>query len=443
MNLDLKSLSKAELISLLRELEDAEPGMVSKYLESWNTSPYYRGMKQKIKAVLNPMLDRGFLARKHVRPVIAKMQKLLREIEQAYHNGQNDKAFGAAMAMIETWNLQLNQTDDSSGYVSPLVDSCWAIVDVAVIEEYDPEIRLSFANYLLKIIKADSLRGWDWWINPIELLRDMDAGPEIERELLAIVNSPQGYWDLNRLAKTRLYLTERVEGKQAAAELKSSLMHLDTIRLKEIEVALDQCDYQRAKDLCIQAADPINNQPWKRGFWMARLLEIAEFEGDKDSQKVALTHLVLHGSTQVKEHWAKLRPLLSDLEANQIIKSIITPDSNKMLNISNETAIVLLGSEGLVDQLLLYLSDHRSPQALKFAEHFLQTNKEALAQLWKQEILDRLVYSYSSQNAWMFAEYLQIILRLVGSEAAQSIKNEVLKVHPHKTALKARLDEIV
>ena len=217
MNLDLKSLSKAELISLLQELEDVELGMVSTYFESWNTSPYYRAMKQKIKAVLNPLLDRGFLARKHVRPVIAKMQKLLRVIEQAYQNGQNYKAFWAAMAMIETWNLQLNQTDDSSGYVSPLVDSCWAIVDVAVIEECDPEIRLSFANYLLKIIKADSLRGWDWWINPIELLRDMDAGPEIERELLAIVNSPQGYWDLDRLAKTRLYLTERIEGKQAAA----------------------------------------------------------------------------------------------------------------------------------------------------------------------------------------------------------------------------------
>jgi hypothetical protein len=43
----------------------------------------------------------------------------------------------------------------------------------------------------------------------------------------------------------------------------------------------------------------------------------------------------------------------------------------------------------------------------------------------------------------MFAEYLQIILRLVGSEAAQLIKNEVLQVHPHKSALKARLDEIV
>jgi len=114
-----------------------------------------------------------------------------------------------------------------------------------------------------------------------------------------------------------------------------------------------------------------------------------------------------------------------------------------MLNISNETAIVLLGSEGHSDQLLQYLSDHRSPQALKFAEHFLQTNKEALAQLWKQEILDRLVYYYNSQNAWMFAEYLQIILRLVGSEAAQSIKNEVLQVHPHKSALKARLDEIL
>jgi hypothetical protein len=73
------------------------------------------------------------------------------------------------------------------------------------------------------------------------------------------------------------------------------------------------------------------------------------------------THLVLHGSNQVNEHWAKPRPLLSDLEANQVIKSITTPDSNKMLNISNETAIVLLGSEGHSDQLLQYLSDHRSP----------------------------------------------------------------------------------
>jgi hypothetical protein len=443
MKLDLKSLSKDELISILQELEDAEPGKVSRIVEAWNTSPHYRSMKHKIRAVLDPMLDRGFLARRHVRSVVSKMRKLLKEIDNAYSEELYDKTFWSGMAMIETWNHQLCHTDDSSGYVSPLVDSCWATVEAAAVEEQDPVIRASFANYLLKIIKEDGLGEWDWWINPIELLWSMDPGLEIEKELLSALNQPRSEWSFDRLARIRLDLTERVHGKQAAEDLKPSLMHLKTIRLMEIEAALDLSDYQRAIDLCIEAAEHESHRPWKATFWMTRLLEISEIKGDTESRKMALTHLVLHESKDVQEHWAKLRPLLSDAETNKIIETITTPDSNKMLDVSKETVIVLLGSEGRTNQLLEFLKDNCSPQALEVAELYLPTQKQALAQLWKQEILHRLSYHYSSQTAWMFAEYLQNVLRLVGSKEALVIKKEILLIHPLKTVLKTQFDEIV
>lgn len=328
MNLDLKSLTKPELISLLQELEDAEPGKVSQYVEAWNTSPHYRAMKHRIRAALNPMLDRGSLSRKNVRAAVSKMRRLLKQIDNAYSKGQNEKAFWAGMAMFESWNHQICHTDDRSGLIIPLIDTSWAIVEASVDDEYDPEIRLAFATYLLKVIKEDNLRRWHWWINPILLLCSMDSGLEIDRELLVEVNKPQSVWDEKELANTRIVLTERVYGKQAAEELTSSLMHLDSIRLREIESALDQSNFQRAKDLCLEAADRELNKYGNGYFWMVRLLEVSEFEGDKKSQKIALTHLVLNGSQEVREHWTKLRPLLSEVEANQIIKTVTTPDSN-------------------------------------------------------------------------------------------------------------------
>lgn len=220
-------------------------------------------------------------------------------------------------------------------------------------------------------------------------------------------------------------------------------MHLDTIRLREIESALDQSNYQRAKDLCLEAADREPNKNGDGYFWMLRLLEISKFEGDKDSQKIALTHLVLNGSQEVREHWTKLRPLLSEIEVNQIIKTLTTPDSNHLWDISKETIIVLFGSEGHTDRLLEFLKDNRCPRSLEAAEHYLPAQKQALAQLWKQEILDRLSYSDSSQNAGWVAEYLQNILRLVGSDEAQAIKQEILGTHPLKTSLKSQFDGIV
>jgi len=443
MNLDLKSLTKPELISLLQELEDAEPGKVSQYVEAWNTSPHYRAMKHRIRAALNPMLDRGSLSRKNVRAAVSKMRRLLKQIDNAYSKGQNEKAFWAGMAMFESWNHQICHTDDRSGLIIPLIDTSWAIVEASVDDEYDPEIRLAFATYLLKIIKEDNLRRWHWWINPILLLCSMDSGLEIDRELLVEVNKPQSVWDEKELANTRIVLTERVYGKQAAEELTSSLMHLDSIRLREIESALDQSNYQRAKDLCLEAADREHNKYGNGYFWMVRLLEVSEFEGDKKSQKIALTHLVLNGSQEVREHWTKLRPLLSEVEANQIIKTVTTPDTNKQWDISKETIIVLLGSEGHTERLLTFLKDYRSPRSLEAAETYLPNQRQTLAQLWKEEILDRLSYSYSSQNAGWVAEYLQNILRLVGTDEAQVIKQEILSAHPLKTSLKSQFDGIV
>lgn len=77
------------------------------------------------------------------------------------------------------------------------------------------------------------------------------------------------------------------------------------------------------------------------------------------------------------------------------------------------------------------------------AEPYLPNQRQALAQLWKEEILDRLSYSYSPQNAGWVAEYLQNILRLVGSDDAQAIKQEILSAHPLKTSLKSQFDGIV
>jgi hypothetical protein len=51
-------------------------------------------MKHRIKAAVNPMLDRQFLSRKNIRATISKMRRMLKEIGNAYDNGQNEKHFG-------------------------------------------------------------------------------------------------------------------------------------------------------------------------------------------------------------------------------------------------------------------------------------------------------------------------------------------------------------
>lgn len=443
MKLNLTTLSKAELCAMLQELEDSNPGMVSKLVESWNASPQYRAMKLKILAVLNPFLDRGFLARKHVRVIIPQMRKLIDKIENDNDQGHHAKAFWEGMAMIQTWNHQLGDTDDSSGYISPMVDSCWDIVEDAIKLESDPDLRDSFAKYLLNIVKQDSLAEWDWWINPIELLRDMKPGHSIDQELLIALEHPRSKWAEDQLAKTRLELTERVHGKQAADELMASLAHLDSIRILSIEAAVAESDFKRAKSLCLEAVQNENERPWMGNPWMARLLEIAEFEGDKDTQKTALLHLITNDSDSVKERWRKLRPMLTSEEALQLIELITTPDSNNMIDVSRETVVVLLGSEGYQSKLIDFLKRNMSPGSFLLAENYLPDEKESLAELWKLEILDRIDYSYNSQRAPVLADYLKCIVRLVGEEKSRLIKDEILKEHPLKTSLRDRFDEVL
>ena len=177
--------------------------------------------------------------------------------------------------------------------------------------------------------------------------------------------------------------------------------------------------------------------------WMARLLEIAEFEGDKDTQKTALLHLITNDSDSVKERWRKLRPMLTSEEALQLIELITTPDSNNMIDVSRETVVVLLGSEGYQSKLIDFLKRNMSPGSFLLAENYLPDEKESLAELWKLEILDRIDYSYNSQRAPLLADYLKCIVRLVGVEKSRLIKAEILKEHPLKTSLRDRFDEVL
>jgi hypothetical protein len=220
-------------------------------------------------------------------------------------------------------------------------------------------------------------------------------------------------------------------------------MHLDSIRMMEIDDATDKSDFQRAKDLCLEAVKRERQRPWMGNSWMMRLLKIAELEGDQSSQKLALTHLVLHSNQDVKENWSKLRPLLLNSEASQIIKTVTTPDANYVMNINSETAIVLLGSEGQIDQLLIFLKKINSPEALLTAERYLIDQKYELAELWKFAILSQLNIFYSSQTAWKFADFLKNIVRIIGSDGARAIKNEILAEHPLKSTLRSQLDLVV
>lgn len=49
---------------------------------------------------------------------------------------------------------------------------------------------------------------------------------------------------------------------------------------------------------------------------------------------------------------------------------------------------------------------------------------------------------FDTNFAGWVAEYLQNILRLVGTDEAQVIKQEILSAHPLKTSLKNQLNEI-
>lgn len=164
---------------------------------------------------------------------------------------------------------------------------------------------------------------------------------------------------------------------------------------------------------------------------------------DKDTQKTALLHLITNDSDSVKERWRKLRPMLTSEEALQLIELITTPDSNNMIDVSRETVVVLLGSEGYQSKLIDFLKRNMSPGSFLLAENYLPDEKESLAELWKLEILDRIDYSYNSQRAPLLADYLKCIVQLVGDEKARFIKAEILKEHPLKTSLRDRNDEVL
>jgi len=230
MKPNLLKLKKAQLIELINRLERRNPGCVASAMKETDASIYYHDMKALIDNILQPYLDHGFLHRRDVQKVIGVMEKLVDKIEDQQFEVGVERTFWECMAIIEMWNDQLCQTDDSSEYVIPMADRVWDVLDDAL--EFIPteDERKRIATYLLKVFTTGRLKEWDWHANPVHCILNIHAGKEIDSKLLKAVEPQKDEWVKESLSNARIKLTRRLKGEEAAKEQVQSLLNYDNVQ---------------------------------------------------------------------------------------------------------------------------------------------------------------------------------------------------------------------
>lgn len=204
--------------------------------------------------------DYGYMDYAGVRRVARELEMLIAQAKQKLHDGQPLVAIAIMRAIIETMGEPFQSMDDSSGSMFETILKALEtlkraaqhplVTDAARRDLLDVFIAYATTSYLVDYDNDGT--AWETaaaLVTPAErdmfmrLLKDKTIKPRTGR---ASYESERGMIDADFAAELELSIIKRLDGAAAAARYEDANDHLDSIRIKRVEEAIETGDYETA-----------------------------------------------------------------------------------------------------------------------------------------------------------------------------------------------------
>lgn len=437
---DLDKLSKSELLNLVK-LEMDEDTDFMQIVETENLLRNSKNDKDEYKKVIresvNSAKDRhGFIDWDRSRQAVRGSERLLDRAENMLKKDIK-AAISIYQAVIEVLVPTLQLADDSDGSLGESIEYSFEALEKISTKIKNDILKTDLFEYCLCESTKQKYTGWDYAVRFLAIAGNVCNATnkdklfkKIDVYLKAKDDNLKDYYS-EEATKIKYKIILKIDGEKEASVFAYDNLQYDNMRQILIAKAVDNRNFIKAKKLSKEGVEKYSAKyPGLKQQYLELLLQIAELENDKPTEKDLLCQLFIEDNHKDYQFYNKLKQICTSREWQGFLQKIISKIDN-----TYDLAQVY-AKENMTEELIKLIKGSDSPHlAEEYFNKLFKKYPRELADVYERVIVEELKNAQGRSVYQEVCKYLERIIFLGFSQRVEVLIRDMVGKYPNRRAM--------
>ncbi len=374
--------------------------------------------------------------------------ELNKKADKLLYAGNIRESLTICQVLVEEVAEVAGNIDYSEGGVRETITSAFNTLS-ELIEKAPPVIKDELFEWCLSEISYQKYRNYGFESSFLYLLPQLVSSEKQEERFFALLEhqiarakeSQHSDYSVSRLVRTKIDYLQKDDREKEVLHLLESNIHFWEFRMRLVDRALSDNDFEQAKKLCREGIEKVKEKnSWRSSTrWKEKLYQIAEIEEDTPTMREWAEELFLNGynmqwynalrDTYSKDKWAD--------KCEELLNHIKGPKQRGGYGKANTMADIFI-EEGYKKRLLklLQLNDNNFPFVKRYASEINDEYPYEILDFYKKGI-GKYAYQTGRKRYRQIAVWLEDMKKITGGdERAYDLFKSLLRKYNNRPAMK-------
>lgn len=425
--------------SLFRDLLLAS---FAQYNPNESKALYAKQVKTLIKVARSKY---GYIDSSGAKYISKEVSPMLGLAEHYIRKGNYKSAFFISTAIMDELISALLCADDREGVLGNDIYAAYNTLFAIASKEPPEDIRKLILKYCFTSFDKRTFAGWDWHIGLLQLATCiLDTEDEVE-ELFKRTNSiPESdEYEIQEAQKIKYCILLEKKGAEIAQRYLEQNIDNPTFRVRAIQDALDQKDYEKATALANDGIEQDSGYPELVIDWYDWLLKIAESQHDSEKIILYALHLLLESHNPKRDYYQILKETVPPEEWIDVVEAIVqeTMERNPYYGV-DFVASIFVREEWWSRLFELVKTECSLDRLAKYEKPLAKHFPSELADLYAERIIEYVDDRVGRKYYRTACRCIRRMIKLGARDKADEVISQLRQTHYRKKALMEELDNV-
>ena len=445
----LDKVTHDELTLFVRELatkdslfRDLLLASFAQYNPSESKALYAKQVRAPIKVARSKY---GYIDSSGAKYISQEISPMLSLAKHYLSQDNHKSAFFICTAIMDELISALMCADDREGVLGNAIYAAYNTLFAIASEEPSEAVRKQILKYCFTSFDKRTFAGWDWHIGLLQLATCiLDTEDEVE-ELLKRINSiPESdEYEIKEAQKIKYCILLEKKGTEIAQKYIEQNIDNPTFRVRAIQEALDQKDYEKATALANDGIKQDSGYPGLVTGWYEWLLKIAEIQHDTERIILYARHLLLESHNPKRDYYQILKETVPPEEWTDFVEAIVQETLERKPYYGVDFVASIFVREEWWSRLFELVKKECSLDRLaKYEKPLAKHFPSELIDLYAERIIEYVDDRVGRKYYRTACRYIRKMIKLGAKDKADEVISQLRQTHYRKKALMEELDNV-
>ncbi|MDY3112004.1 MAG: SWIM zinc finger family protein [Porphyromonas sp.] len=445
----LDKVTHDELTLFVRELatkdslfRDLLLASFAQYNPSESKALYAKQVRAPIKVARSKY---GYIDSSGAKYISQEISPMLSLAKHYLSQGNHKSAFFICTAIMDELISALMCADDREGVLGNAIYAAYNTLFAIASEEPSEAVRKQILKYCFTSFDKRTFAGWDWHIGLLQLATCiLDTEDEVE-ELLKRINSiPESdEYEIKEAQKIKYCILLEKKGTEIAQKYIEQNIDNPTFRVRAIQEALDQKDYEKATTLANDGIKQDSGYPGLVTGWYEWLLKIAEIQHDTERIILYARHLLLESHNPKRDYYQILKETVPPEEWTDFVEAIVQETLERKPYYGVDFVASIFVREEWWSRLFeLVKKEYTLDRLAKYEKPLAKHFPSELIDLYVERIIEYVDDRVGRKYYRTACRYIRKMIKLGAKDKADEVISQLRQTHYRKKALMEELDNV-